>query len=275
LIDDSTAANRAVNLPEFVNIPADGILEINSPASDFYRLMDEAAEMQAKGDQAGAFQTWQKAIAMNPEDARVNFGLGGALTTAGRSKEAIVYLKKATQVNPDFLEAYYSLGAAQIREQNIDEAIAAWNNAVRIYPRFFQAHEGLGFAFYVQGKHAESLTHLRLALDGEPDRVSVLVLAASLMATSGDAAVRNGPEAVILAERALDLTQAKDTSVLDTLSAAYAEAGHFDRAKDAVDQAIALAEKQGDADLIAKLKAHRAKYEASQPLRDPADQGTL
>jgi tetratricopeptide (TPR) repeat protein len=275
LIDDSTAANRAVNLPEFVNIPADGILEINSPASDFYRLMDDAAEMQAKGDQAGAFETWQKAIAMNPDDARVNFGLGGALTTAGRSKEAIVYLKKATQMNPDFLEAYYSLGAAQIREQNIDEAIAAWNNALRIYPRFFQAHEGLGFALYIQGKHAESLAHLRLALDGEPDRVSVLVLSASLMATSGDAAVRNGPEAVILAERALDLTLAKDTSVLDTLSAAYAEAGHFDRAKGAEDQAIALAEKQGDADLIAKLKAHRAKYEAFQPLRDQVDQGTL
>jgi len=275
LIDNSTAANRAVNLPEFVNIPQDGILDIASPASDFYRLMDDAVELQAKGDEAGAFEAWQKAIAMNPDDARVNFGLGGALTTAGRSKEAIVYLKKATQVNPDFLEAFYSLGAAQMREQNIDEAIQAWNNAVRIYPRFFQAHEGLGFAFYVQGKSSESLAHLRLALDGEPDRVSVLVLAASLMATSADAALRNGPEAVTLAERALELTQSKDTSVLDTLSAAYAEAGHFDRAKDAVDQAIALAEKQGDSNLIAKLKAHRAKYEAFKPLRDPDDQGTL
>ena len=122
--------------------------------------MDDAAELQAKGDEAGAFEALQKAIAMDPEDARVNFSLGGALTTAGRSKEAIPYLKKATQVNPDFLEAYYSLGAAQMREQNIDEAIAAWNNRVRINPRFFQAQEGLGFAFYVQGKYADSLAHL-------------------------------------------------------------------------------------------------------------------
>jgi tetratricopeptide (TPR) repeat protein len=114
-----------------------------------------------------------------------------------------------------------------------------------------------------------------LALDDEPDRVSVLVLAASLMATSADAVIRNGPEAVTLAERALDLTNAKDTSVLDTLSAAYAEAGHFDRAKEFVDKAIALAEKSADADLVAKLRAHRAKYESNQPLRDPEDQGTL
>jgi len=275
LIDNSTAANRAVNLPEFVNIPPDGILDIASPASDVYRLMDDAADLQTNGDQAGAIDAWRKAIAMSPEDARANFGLGGALTTAGRSKEAILYLKKATQVNPDFLEASYSLGGAQMKERNIDEAIAAWKNSVRIYPRFFQAHEGLGFAFYMQGKYSDSLAHLRLALDGEPDRVSVLVLASSLMATSADAAVRNGPEAVTLAERALDLTHAKDISVLDTLSAAYAETGHFDRAKDTADQAIALAEKQGDSNLIAKLKAHRAKYQAFQPLRAPEDQGTL
>jgi tetratricopeptide (TPR) repeat protein len=275
LIDNATAANRAVNLPEFVNIAEDGILNITSPASDFYKLMDDAADSQAKGDEAGAFEALQKAVAMDPEDARVNFSMGGALTTAGRSKEAIPYLTKATQVNPDFVEAFYSLGAAQIRERNVDEAIAAWKESVRINPQFFEAHEALGFAFYVQGRYADSLAHSLLALDGEPDRVSVLVLAASLMAMSADSAIRNGPEAVILAERALDLTQGQDVSVLDTLSAAYAETGHFDRAQGAVDRAIALAEKQGDASLIEKLKAHRAKYEALKPLRDPVDQGTL
>ncbi len=275
LIDNSTAANRAVNLPEFVNIPSDGILDIASPASDFYRLMDDAANAQIKGDRTGAFDALQKALAMDPEDARVNFALGGAYSIAGRPKEAIPYLKKATEVNPEFVEAFYVMGVAQMRERNVDEAIAAWKNSVRIAPRYFQAHEGLGLAFYIQGKTSDSLSHLLLALDDEPDRVSVLVLAASLMATSAEPVIRNGPEAVTLAERARDLTGSKDIPVLDTLSAAYAEAGHFDRAKLAADQAIALAEKQGDANLIAKLKAHRAKYEALKPLRDPEDQGTL
>jgi tetratricopeptide (TPR) repeat protein len=275
LIDNATAANRAVNLPEFVNIPQDGLLDISSPASDFYRMMDDASDLQSKGDTPAAIDAWQKAIAVDPNDARVNFGLAGALAAAGRPKEAIAYFQKATEVNPDFIEAFYGLGVAQMREQNADEAITAFQTAVHLSPQFFQAHESLGFAYYVQGKYADALLHLRLALDGEPDRVSVLVLAASLMATSADAAVRNGPEAVILAERALDLTKGNDASVLDTLSAAYAEAGHFDQAKQTVDQAIVVAEKQGDADLVAKLKAHRAKYEAFRPLRDPEDQGTV
>jgi tetratricopeptide (TPR) repeat protein len=275
LIEDSTAANRAVNLPEFVNIAPDGILDMASPASELYRLVDEAADLQSAGNMAGAFETWKKAIATDPDDARVNNGMGVALTAAGRPTEATFYLKKATQVNPNFLEAFYNLGAAEMQEHRVEGAIDAWQNAVRIYPGFFQGHEGLGFAYYMQGKQRESLAQLRLALDGEPDRVSVLTLAASLMATSADATIRNGPEAVTLAERARDLTQAQDISVLDTLSASYAETGRFEQAKNAVGQALALAEKQGDADLAAKLRAHQARYEANQKLREPEDQGTL
>jgi tetratricopeptide (TPR) repeat protein len=275
LIEDSTAANRAVNLPEFVNIAPDGILDMTSPASELYRLIDVAEDLLSAGDKAGAFETWQKAIAMDPDDARVNNGMGAALTAAGRPEEANFYLKKATQANPNFLQAFYNLGTVEMQEHRVEEAIDAWQKAVGIRPGFFQGHEGLGFAFYVQGKYRESLAQLRLALDGEPDRVSVLTLAASLMATSADASVRNGPEAVTLAERARDLTQAQDISVLDTLSASYAETRRFDQAKEAVNQALALAEKQGDAYLAAKLRAHQARYEANQPLREPEDQGTL
>jgi Flp pilus assembly protein TadD len=275
LVEDSTAANRAVNLPEFVNIAPDAILDIASPASELYRLIDEAGDLQAVGDKAGAFEKWKKAIALDPDDARVNNGMGLALTAAGKTEEAIFYLKKATQANPNYLDAFYNLGTAEMLEHRVDEAIDAWQNAVHIYPGFFQGHEGLGFAYYMQGKHRESLAQLRLALDGEPDRVSVLTLAASLMATSADASLRDGPEAVTLAERARDLTQAKDISVLDTLSASYAETGRFDQAKDAVNQALALAEKQGDADMAGKLRAHQARYQAYQPLREPEDQGTL
>jgi len=103
----------------------------------------------------------------------------------------------------------------------------------------------------------------------------VLTLAASVMATSAEAAVRNGPEAVTLAERARELSEGKDAAVLDTLGAAYAESGKFDRALEAEDAALALAQGQGDAGLLARLRAHRAKFEGYQALRDGVDEGTL
>ena len=44
-VDNSTPANRAVNIPEFVNVPSDGLQNIDVPASEFYRVMDEALDL--------------------------------------------------------------------------------------------------------------------------------------------------------------------------------------------------------------------------------------
>ena len=51
-----------------------------------------------------------------------------------------------------------------------------------------------------------------------------------MMATDPDPSVRNGSEAVRLAERAVQLTGAREPTLLDTLAAAYAEAGRFQEA---------------------------------------------
>ncbi len=275
LIDNSTAANRAVNLPEFVNTSEDNIQRIDSPAVDLYRVMDEAADLQKKGNTDAALIQWKKAEEMAPGDARVNNGLGRALLLEGNSEEAIPYLKKAIQLQGDFAEAQYNLGTALIGEHHLKEAIDAWLTAVRIRPDFYEAQAGLGYAYYTAGDDTASLNHLRLAMDGQPNRVSVLLLAASLLATCPDDMERNGPEAVLLAERANQLTHQKDISALDTLSAAYAEISRFDEAAETEQHAIDLASQQRDATVMARLKAHLEKYSLGQPLRDPADGGTL
>ena len=43
IVDDTTAANRAINIPEFVNLPPGTCIDkIDPQATDFYRLFDEA-----------------------------------------------------------------------------------------------------------------------------------------------------------------------------------------------------------------------------------------
>jgi tetratricopeptide (TPR) repeat protein len=63
---------------------------------------------------------------------------------------------------------------------------------------------------------------------------------ARLLATSPYAEVRNGPEAVQYAVQAASRSNQKDAEILDTLAAAYAESGDFDRAVSVEQQAIAL-----------------------------------
>jgi tetratricopeptide (TPR) repeat protein len=270
-IDNSTAANRAVNLPEFVNIQPEQMQTIDVPASDLYRIIDNALALQQKGDNAAALAEWKKALEIDPNDARANNGIAVALSVSGDSEDAIAYLRKATQINPDFFEAYYNLGLELAKKERLNEAIDAWLNAVRIRPQFLAGHENLGYGFYLQGKFADSLVHLRLALKLEPDRVSDLNLAASILATCPDASIRNATEAIALAERAKTLTNAQDAAILDTLSAAYAEAGRFPQAVEFEQQAIAVATQQGKTALANTLKAHLARYQSNVPLREPPD----
>ena len=270
-IENSTASNRAVNLPEFVNIKPDQMQSIEVPASDLYRIIDNALALQQAGDNSAALAEWKKALEIDANDARANNGIAIALSVSGDSDGAIGYLGKAVQISPDFFEAYYNLGLELAKKNRVNEAIDAWLNTVRIRPSFAAGHENLGYAFYLQGKFSDSLTHLRLALEADPDRVSDLNLAASLLATSPDASIRNGADAVALADHAQTLTHAQDPAILDTLSAAYAETGRFSEAMEVERQAITVATQQGKTALAATLEAHLSRYQSSKPLREPPD----
>src|ERR1039457_6500560 len=68
LIENSTAANRAVNIPEFVNASPGGIERIDVPAADFYKEFDVAAALTQKGEYAAAILEWTKALAMNTDN---------------------------------------------------------------------------------------------------------------------------------------------------------------------------------------------------------------
>ena len=84
LIEGSTAANRAVNLPEFVNIPPGGLAKIEAPAAEFYARFDRAWELSQKGQFEAAIPAWRSALELNPDDARANNNLGFALARQGR-----------------------------------------------------------------------------------------------------------------------------------------------------------------------------------------------
>ena len=76
-------------------------------------------------------------------------------------------------------------------------------------------------------KIVRSLAQQREALRLRPNDLALLNNTAWTLATSPNASVRNGVEAVALAERAAKLSAGNDPAVLDTLAAAYAEARRF------------------------------------------------
>jgi len=371
LVENATAANRAVNIPEFVNIPPDGLTGIDAPAADFYRVFNEATAESEKGRYATAIPLWTKALALNPDEDRAQTSLGAALAATGRAAEAIPHFEKAVALNPDSDEARSGLGAAfastgrldeaipeyqkalelnpesaealgnlgaalaqkgrvneaivrlekavaldpeylggqanlgmallqrgeaaqaqphlekavaldprsaelrqslglaLMEQQKGDAAIAQFRRAVALAPAFVPARESLGAALHhLQGKTAEALVQWREVLRLEPDHVPVLTQAAWALATSPSAAVRRGPEAVALAERAVRLTGDREPSTLDALAAAYAEVGRFGEALRTAQRALDLARQAGNAELAVAIDVRTALYRARSPFRE-------
>jgi spermidine synthase len=91
---------------------------------------------------------------------------------------------------------------------------------------------------------------------------------------TGDARVRDPAAAVRLAERAAELTQRRQPLVLDTLAAAYAAAGNYDRATGAAQEAVALAASAGAGSLAADIGRRLELYRQKRPFRETDPRST-
>src|ERR1035438_10678767 len=134
LIDDATAANRAVNIPEFVNIPPDGMLKIDVPAVELYRVYNIAWELARKGQYEAAIVEWEKALKLGPNEANIYLNLGVALARLGKSNEAMAQYQKALEINPAAVEVLVRLGIALAEAGRFDEAIARYRKVLEIRP---------------------------------------------------------------------------------------------------------------------------------------------
>jgi Flp pilus assembly protein TadD len=182
--------------------------------------------------------------------------------------EAIPHLERAVDSSPKSAELQNDLGTALAQRGRIEDAIPHFELALQIEPKMVRARYYLGVALVTKGQVAQGLAQWRGALRDDPDNIRVLNDAAWLLATSPDAGLRNGGEAMRLATHAAQLTSEEDPSILATLAAAYAEAGEFAKAMASNQQAINLATQQGKADLAATLKDRMASFQKEAPIRE-------
>jgi choline-sulfatase len=199
--------------------------------------------------------------------ATANFNLAFALRELGRNDEAIAHYEEAVRIKPDYVEAHNSLGLALVHAGRVGEAIAQYERALEINPNQAQVHNNFGNALQQTNRLPEAIAHYQQALRIKPDSVSALTNMAMILATNGDPRVRNGAEAVRLAERACEVTGRNNVGCLDTLAAAYAEAARFDDAVATAEQAEALARSAGQASVTSEIQERIALYRAHSPYR--------
>ncbi len=124
LIDNATAANRAVNIPEFVNIAPDGIVKIDVPAAESYRFIDEASELTAKGQMDAAIEVWKKVLELDPGNAKAYIYTGEILLWQGNASEAARYLQRGHEIDPDSSQTEIDVGIELSLREQFNSAIA-------------------------------------------------------------------------------------------------------------------------------------------------------
>ena len=238
-------------------------LDINPNYTEALYNLGNAFLQQGKIEEAIA--CYQMALKCNSDDAKVYSNLGSAFRQQGRLEEAVAQFQKALQINPDYAEVHNNLGAVFAQQGRRDEAISQFQNALATKPDYAEARFNLGNALFQQGNVAEAIAQFQKALEIKPDYVAVQNNMAWVLATCPQASLRNGIEAVKLAERANQLTGGENPVILCTLAAAYAEAGRFAEAIETAQHALQMAEAQPNTTLAGALQSQLQLYQAGMP----------
>jgi cytochrome c-type biogenesis protein CcmH/NrfG len=119
------------------------------------------------------------------------------------------------------------------------------------------------------GDRAGAVVEYRKVLEAKPNNVDALNNLAGILATSADEKIRDGAEAVRLAERAVRLTGSKQATMIGTLAAAYAEAGRYPEAVTTAEKAVQLANASGNPRLAAMHQQLIALYTTGRPYHEP------
>ena len=165
LIPNATAANRAVNIPEFANIPPDGLLKIDVPAAEMYRLLDLGKELAEKGDNEAAIDAFRKALAIDPHYDKAHYELGVVLARRGRSDEAVEHYQEVLKTQPHDAASHNNLAALLIARSQIDEAIAHYRAALETEPAHAGYQGNLAAALEMRGQREEAMPHYRKAVE--------------------------------------------------------------------------------------------------------------
>jgi tetratricopeptide (TPR) repeat protein len=300
LVENATAANRGVNIPEFVNIPPNGLTKMDAPATEFYRLSDAAGELARKGDYAAAAVEWTKAVELDPADGKARYHLAYALDKQDQLDQAIEQYRKSVELHDTNASAYASLSIALARAGNLPESIAAAKQAPRAQSNLRLTEGNLATSLLETGQTDEALEHIRKALELDPDFADGHNMLGIILARTGrldDAAAQlekavaltpnsteyrfnlgripaarhSFAEAIPQFEKAVALTGGNEPQSLEILAAMYAEVGHFSEAAQTARRALEIAARQNEVGLSEELR-HRIAYYESQQDTSPAKQ---
>jgi tetratricopeptide (TPR) repeat protein len=254
------------------------------------------------GQRTQALEWYREAVRLDPRHPIGRYNLGFALAEMGMVQEAARELGEAVRLAPQYIDAWLEYGRVQAALGDLQGAQEQFRKALELSPTNMNIRVNLANALWMSGRTNEAAADFAVAANQQPglaqetlnsgktlasagqfgsalgkfstamrlrpDWPEAMSATAWVLATAPDPSVRNGPEAVRLAERAAALTDKKDVHVLATLDAAYAEAGRFPEAIATAEETRSVAAGAGNDQAVQAAKTRLDRYQRNQAAHD-------
>ena len=190
---------------------------------------------------------------------------GWARHKNGQTAEGLKDYAEAIRLRPRAPSWYSNRGLIHMEAKKVDEAIQDFTSAIELVPDSEVPYRNRAMAYARKKDWAKAAEDYARVVELNPDSPTGLNGLAWMLCTAPDAKVRDGKRALEAAKKACELTNYKNGGFLDTLAAAHAEAGEFDKAVEWQEKAL----KAGDIP-IKDMEAARQRldlFKAKKPYR--------
>lgn len=212
-----------------------------------------------------ALREFDKALKLSPGFAQLYNNRGNAFSDMRQQDRAIQDYTEAIRRAPGVIDGYVNRGGSYLAIGQLDKAIADLDHALRIDPQDSDSYFNRGLAHRGKQDYRSAIADFTRANQLSPGDPAILNSIAWLKATCPLAEIRNGKEAMEASLEACRLTGFKDTDHIDTLAAAYAEVGDFDRA---IEYATKLLSMKIESSYRKDVEKQLALYRDRKPYRD-------
>ena len=257
--DDAEAHNNLGSVRRAQGRAAEALAHYRQALSarpDYFAAANNlGALLLAGGDLDEAIEQFRRVLSTRPDLFQAHANLATALAARNDLRGAISHYQRALELNGELTDLRDKLAATLLAAGDQAAALAQWRLVLEARPDDAAVHYKVGSVLNRSAHVDEAMVHLRRAIQLNPDWPVPANDLAWLLATHADAEVRQPNDAVVFAEQAARLTEHQNPAVLDTLAASYAAAGRFDDAVKWAENAIALAQEAGAADLAEQIRA--------------------
>lgn len=191
-------------------------------------------------DLSGAIAELDRVVAWAPSCAGCRYERGTVRLQTGDFQGAMADFSRCLELDRDFAPAHAARALLLMRQRRFEEALSAIKRVVALRPDNDADLHNQGVLLTALGRYRPAIRIYQRALKINPQSGGTYNNLAWLLATCPVSSIRNGQRAVACAKRALAL--GTTGAWLDTLAAALAEAGEFERAAEVAGQAYERSE---------------------------------